>query len=99
VQYISDNVLRREENTPNPAEIRRVLNAFDEVQRHWDNVEKLCDEEKEKNEGDFRIAMLNHILVAVIYMKDNFNTIRDIMQNVEDRMRCHQKCLQIYLNA
>jgi len=43
--------------------------------------------------------MLNHILVAVIYMKDNFNFMRDIMQNVEDRMRCLKKCLQIYLNA
>jgi hypothetical protein len=98
LQYIENNILMREDNAPDAAEIRMVLNSFDEVQRHWDTVEKLCDEEKEKNEGDLRTAILNHMMVAVIYMKVNFNVIRDIMQNVEDRMRCYQRCMQIYRN-
>jgi hypothetical protein len=93
VQYITNNIVRCQENGPDDEEIHRVVNAFDEVKKHWDTVEKLFDEEKEKNEGD-----MNHMFVAVIYMKDNFNILRCIMQNVEDRMRCHQKCLQIYRN-
>jgi len=98
-QYITNNLVRCQENGLDVREIRRVVDAFEEVQRLWDDVEKLCYEEKEKNEADFRIGILNHMLVAVIYMKDNFNFMRDIMQNVVDRIRCLIKCLEIYLNA
>jgi hypothetical protein len=93
---ITNNIVRRQENGPDNEEIHRVANAFDEVERLWNTVEKLCEEEKEKNQGDIQVALLNHMLVVVIYLKENFNIIRDIMQNVEDRMRCHQNCLRIY---
>jgi len=65
VKYIANNIVRRQENGPNDEEIHRVVNAFDEVQKLLNTVEKLCDEEKEKSEGDIRIAILNHMLVHV----------------------------------
>jgi flagellar biosynthesis regulator FlaF len=91
VQYITNNIVGRQENGSDDEEMHRVVNAFDVVERLWNTVDKLCAEELEKNQRDIRIAMLNHMLVVVTYLKDNFNIIIDIMQNVEDRMRCHQK--------
>jgi len=53
VQYITNNLVRRQENGLDVREIHRVVNTFDDVQRLWDIVEKLCDEEREKNEANF----------------------------------------------
>jgi len=64
---------------PDNEEIHRVVNAFDEVERLWNTVDKLCAEELEKNQGDIRIDMLNYMFMVVTYLKDNFNIIRDII--------------------
>lgn len=74
------------------------MKAFDEVNRLWDTVEKLCQEELENNEGDIRIAILDHMLVPIIYLKDNFNNVRNSTQNIEDRIRCYQNCCRVFNN-
>jgi hypothetical protein len=96
LEYITNNLVRRQENRPDDEEITRVVKAFDEVGRIWNTVQKLCDEEKEKNQGDIRIAFFNHMLMVVIYMKENFNIMRERMQDLEDRIRCFQSCCRIH---
>ena len=90
LQYITNNLVARQEDGPDDEEIYSVVNAFHEVERLWKNVEKHIEEEKEKKHGMMkRIAQFNHLLVVVRYVKENLNTMRDIMQNLEDRVKCH----------
>jgi len=96
VQYVTNNIIRRQGNLIyDDEEINRVVTAFDEANRLWDIVEMRCAEEVEQNQGDIRISLLNRVLVIVIFLKENFNIMRDCMQNVEDGIRCFQYCCAI----
>ena len=100
LQYITNNLVARQEDGPDDEEIHSVVNAFDDLERLSKNVEKIFEEKEEKKHGMMkRIAQINPLLVVVRYVKENLNTMRDIMQNMEDRVKCHQNCLRIYLKS
>jgi len=72
------------------------MNAFVKVNSLLKNVGKLFEEEDEKKHWMMKqIAQFDHLLVVVRYVKENFETMRDIMQNMEDRVKCRQNCMRI----
>jgi len=82
---------------------RSLMSAFAQMNSLIDNLRNnLCEEKDEKKHRMMiHIDRLDHLLVVVRYVKENFETMRDrdIIQTLEDRVKCRRNCMQIYLKS
>jgi len=88
-------------NNPVDDEKRSMMKAIDQTNDLIDNFRNYLREEKyeKKHWMMIRIDRLDHLLVIVRYMKENFETMRDIIQTLEDRVKCRQNCMRIYIKS
>lgn len=89
-------------NNPVDDKKRSLMKAIAQMNYLMDNLRNyLCEEKKneKKHPMMIHIDLLDHLLVVVRYMIENFKTMIDIIQTMEDRVKCRRNCMQIYLKS
>lgn len=80
-------------------EKQSLMNAIAQSENLLKNfLNNACVEKDRKKLGKMKyIVLFDQLLVVVRYMKENFETIRDIMQTVEDKVKCLKGFIRISL--